>query len=368
MMRDRRIELERHGGPHAYIAWLSAAEALRGSPAAHWREAEARLRVALGSDPGPLGDIEARLAAARLAVLQGRQAEAESHLARVDELVVDGSAFLAVEYDAVHAEVRLAAGDPEGAYAAALTGAADGTTPPTMSEWLMPLAARALADRAQAARDAGDPVEEVLATLDALFERFPHVIEDRGTTTDLVQRQLRALDAMYRAEGARARADVDAGDRWTIAAEACADARLPWEEAYSSWRAAEALLGRGHDRRTGAAMLRHGLALARQLRARPVEDELLDLARRARIPIEEPAAAASVAPAALHGLTDREREVLDLIAVGRTYAEIARALMISEKTVSTHVSHLLTKTGTGNRVELARLVHRVTTDHDEPTG
>ena len=368
MMRDRRIELERYGGPHAYIAWLSAAEALSWLTSGAWREAEARLRVALGSDPGPLGDIEARLAAARLAVLQGRQAEAEGHLARVDELVVDGSAFLAVEYDAVHAEVRLAAGDPEGAYAAALTGAADGTTPPTMAEWLMPLAARALADRAQAARDAADPVEEVLATLDALFERFPHVIEDRGTTTDLVQRQLRALDAMYYAEGARARADVDAGDRWTIAAEACADARLPWEEAYSSWRAAEALLGRGHDRRTGAAMLRHGLALARQLRARPVEDELLDLARRARIPIEEPAAAASVAPAALHGLTEREREVLDLIAVGRTYAEIARALMISDKTVSTHVSHLLTKTGTGNRVELARLVHRVTTGHEEPTG
>ena len=94
MMRDRRIELEGHGGPHAYIAWMSAAEALSWLTSGAWREAEARLRVALGSDPGPLGDIEARLAAARLAVLQGRQAEAESHLARVDELVVDGSAFL----------------------------------------------------------------------------------------------------------------------------------------------------------------------------------------------------------------------------------------------------------------------------------
>ena len=100
-------------------------------------------------------------------------------------------------------------------------------------------------------------------------------------------------------------------------------------------------------------MLRHGLALARRLGARPVEDELLDLARRARIPIEEPQAAASDAPAALHGLTDREREVLDLVAVGRTYGEIARTLMISEKTVSTHVSHLLAKTGTSSRVELA---------------
>ena len=93
-----------------------------------------------------------------------------------------------------------------------------------------------------------------------------------------------------------------------------------------------------------------------------MEDELRGLAARARIPIEEPAAAASVAPAALQGLTDREREVLDLIAVGRTYAEVARALMISEKTVSTHVSHLLTKTGTSGRVELAGLVHRVGDD------
>ncbi len=59
--------------------------------------------------------------------------------------------------------------------------------------------------------------------------------------------------------------------------------------------------------------------------------------------------------------------MLDLIAVGRTYSEIARTLMISEKTVSTHVSHMLAKTGTANRVELARLVHRLATDRD-PTG
>ena len=101
-----------------------------------------------------------------------------------------------------------------------------------------------------------------------------------------------------------------------------------------------------------------------RLGARPIEGELRDLAQRARIPIEEPRAAASVLPAALHGLTEREREVLDLVAVGRTYSEIARTLMISEKTVSTHVSHLLAKTGTSSRVELAGLVHRVSDERD----
>ena len=46
------------------------------------------------------------------------------------------------------------------------------------------------------------------------------------------------------------------------------------------------------------------------------------------------------------------------------YQDVARMrqmqeLVLSEKTVSTHVSHLLSKTGTSNRVELAGLVHRV---------
>jgi DNA-binding CsgD family transcriptional regulator len=40
---------------------------------------------------------------------------------------------------------------------------------------------------------------------------------------------------------------------------------------------------------------------------------------------------------------------------GRTYAEIAAELVISEKTVSSHISNLLRKTGATNRVHLARL-------------
>ena len=58
------------------------------------------------------------------------------------------------------------------------------------------------------------------------------------------------------------------------------------------------------------------------------------------------------------GLTAREVEVLALISAGYTYGEIARELVISEKTVSTHVSHLLAKTGTANRMELSGLARR----------
>jgi DNA-binding NarL/FixJ family response regulator len=50
-------------------------------------------------------------------------------------------------------------------------------------------------------------------------------------------------------------------------------------------------------------------------------------------------------------LTDREREVLSLLAVGATNKEIAAKLVISERTAKFHVSSILGKLGAGNRTE-----------------
>jgi DNA-binding CsgD family transcriptional regulator/tetratricopeptide (TPR) repeat protein len=55
-------------------------------------------------------------------------------------------------------------------------------------------------------------------------------------------------------------------------------------------------------------------------------------------------------------LSPREREVSELLAQGRTNAEIARALYISEVTVKVHVRHILQKLGVRNRAEAAVLV------------
>jgi non-specific serine/threonine protein kinase len=51
------------------------------------------------------------------------------------------------------------------------------------------------------------------------------------------------------------------------------------------------------------------------------------------------------------GLTAREREVLGLMAAGRTNREIAAALFITQRTAATHVTHILGKLGVGSRVE-----------------
>jgi DNA-binding CsgD family transcriptional regulator len=53
-------------------------------------------------------------------------------------------------------------------------------------------------------------------------------------------------------------------------------------------------------------------------------------------------------------LSDRELEILDLVANGLTNQEISERLEISKRTVDNHISNILTKTKTDNRVELVR--------------
>ncbi|WP_434742261.1 response regulator [Micromonospora sp. SH-82] len=57
-------------------------------------------------------------------------------------------------------------------------------------------------------------------------------------------------------------------------------------------------------------------------------------------------------------LSDREREVLVLVAQGLSNVAIGEQLWITEGTVKTHVSRILTKLGCENRVQAALLVHR----------
>ncbi|HEX2895198.1 MAG TPA: response regulator transcription factor [Marmoricola sp.] len=63
-------------------------------------------------------------------------------------------------------------------------------------------------------------------------------------------------------------------------------------------------------------------------------------------------------PETVAGVTDRELEVLRLVAAGRSNAEIAATLFLSEATVKTYVSRMLTKLDLRDRVQLAVLAYR----------
>ena len=82
------------------------------------------------------------------------------------------------------------------------------------------------------------------------------------------------------------------------------------------------------------------------------------LARRARVVLNGEAAEGG-GPAAALGLTDREVEVLALLAVGRTNRAIGEALFISAKTASAHVSRIFAKLGVANRAEAAGVAYRL---------
>ena len=241
VVRRGRETLISLGAPHTYVSWLAADEAGGLLLLGDWRACAERLRLALGSTPGPMAATEARLNAALLAGWQGRPAEAKAHLARADELFAEQSDFLVFGFDAVRAEVALVAGDTEGALAAAMAGVEGEGVPPTFSERLLPLAARAAADQAQACRDRGEDPGPAVARLSSLHDRYPDVIVD-ALPVGMYQLQLQAMQAWYDAEVLRGQADSRAATAWRQAAQACRDGELAWDEAYARRRAAEALL------------------------------------------------------------------------------------------------------------------------------
>ena len=81
------------------------------------------------------------------------------------------------------------------------------------------------------------------------------------------------------------------------------------------------------------------------------------LSHLAAIP-EQPAPPSGAGDPRLAPLTDREREVLEQVATGRSNAEIAVELTVSELTVKTHVGRVLTKLELRDRTQAAVFAHR----------
>jgi DNA-binding CsgD family transcriptional regulator len=152
-----------------------------------------------------------------------------------------------------------------------------------------------------------------------------------------------------------------------------------WDEAAGAWdglgepqpfgetllHAAEAALACGE--RDGAAQrLQRAAPLAARLGAQTLGEQIAILARRARIRLDggDGSGAAVAGDGAADGglglglgLTERELEVLRLVAAGRSNREIAGELFISPKTASVHVSNILGKLGVASRGEAAAKAH-----------
>jgi DNA-binding CsgD family transcriptional regulator len=164
----------------------------------------------------------------------------------------------------------------------------------------------------------------------------------------------------------------DAGARDAVAE--AAGLLAAWDEVAMAWdglgetyplgevllHAAEAALACG-DRDGAAERLQRAAPLAAALGARPLGEQIAILARRARIRLGGGDGAGAAVPGddgtGELGLTERELEVLRLVAEGRSNREIAGELFISPKTASVHVSNILGKLGVASRGEAAARAH-----------
>ncbi|MTD53484.1 helix-turn-helix transcriptional regulator [Amycolatopsis pithecellobii] len=127
-----------------------------------------------------------------------------------------------------------------------------------------------------------------------------------------------------------------------------------YEQAVCRWQYAEALLTVGEPEQA-AAELKQAHETAEKLRALPLRDAVREVARRARI--ELPGVPAAALPERVDPLTERERAVLERVALGRTNRQVGEELYISEKTVSVHLSRVMAKLGATRRTEAVAIAY-----------
>jgi DNA-binding CsgD family transcriptional regulator/tetratricopeptide (TPR) repeat protein len=225
--------------------------------------------------------------------------------------------------------------------------------------WLCTKGLRAQAELtalARARRDA-DAVQGWLARARKLLTTARRAAADASLVTPNADGWLALAEAEYeRAEG------VGAPELWSEAAQAWDRLERPPVAAYCRWREAEALVATGAPRTEASTPARKAYAVATAIGATPLARELELLGQRARLDLEPPDTASGDSGQRLEdilGLTPREAEVLALVARGYTNREIAAALVISVKTASVHVSHILAKLDVPNRREAAAIAHRL---------
>jgi DNA-binding CsgD family transcriptional regulator len=277
-------------------------------------------------------------------------------------------------------------------------------------EWVLAARMASMVARVDAAVGAEARERRQLAPLAAARTRATDVI---ATAAGLVRAGAappaagsRRIAEAYLATARAYQRRLEGDDRaavWAHVADAWTELSAPYDAALARWRQAEAALsaGAGRTGRTEARRpIEEAIRAALELRARPLLREIRELAGRARINLPEsvdaflddtprvPLAAVPVGPARLRtapdkdgrselvraiagdpssmqqrpntfGLSARERDVLALVAQGRTNREVGERLFISQKTVGVHVGNILSKLAVSGRVEAATVAIRL---------
>ena len=212
------------------------------------------------------------------------------------------------------------------------------------------------------ARQDDDAVRDVLGRARRLLATARRAAAEAAAVTP----NAHGWRAMAEAEYERARGAARPA-RWAAAADTWERLDRPPLAAYCHWRQAEAFIAAGGSRTDANVPLRQAHAVGARIGAKPLIRELELLAQRARLDLAPPDAAPPNGKPGLRevlGLTSREAEVLALVARGYTNREIAETLVISIRTASVHVSHILGKLGAPNRLEAATIAHRLTPPPD----
>ena len=302
--------------------------------------------------------------------------EAAARIERLAESIREGpvESQFSGPYYAAQAELALWQGRPADALGVIQRGLAHMASKDTWYWYLVRIhriGARAVADLADVARARRDPAAEQEA-----FRHASDLREARGHTvaaslafqTGPAGEEVLAEAATADAEDTRLRGASDPG-AWREALTRWRARERPYLVAYVRWREAEALLRLG-ERAAAADALSEAGSIAAALGARPLLEAIGSLADRSRIRLTRPDGAPaademrsahkpSPIPSDPFGLTDREREVLALVALGRTNRQIGEALFISGNTAGVHVSNILGKLGASSRAEAAAIAVRL---------
>ena len=359
---DRAARGGRGGTIMAAILRSNAAEALL--ELGQTEQAGERLDPQTQGRP-QLDDWVMHLGRADVDLRRGRPEAAEQLLTLVRELALKGNPEFEREIAQREAAVAVWAQRPDRCLQVveeALERCVGGQQEPFCGELLV-LGMRAAADLGElgAARSdpaAGERARTAAARLEAVLERM----DGRPLADHPLIARVPALRLLWAAETARLRGASDP-QAWQALAAEWEKLRCAHRAAYAWWRCAEAFTYAG-DRVAAADPLRTAAGWAAGMI--PLGQEIDRLAQRGRIalggpqsePADAPEAAIGGAAPVLTHLTERERQVLRLVAAGRTNAQIGAELFISGKTAGVHVTNILRKLDVTNRAHAAAVAER----------